>query len=398
VPKSFAVSTDATVAAARLLATGVMLGFERLIPKALSTVPFHLADVSTEWLSRALDAISPGVVVRSFRPIDHHSGTTTRARIALEYEHLGSGEKPPETLFVKIAPSAFAQRLFTASMYLGRNEVLFYRTVRPTLPVRAPRVWASAYSGGGRRFAMLLEDLAATGTRFAVVGDRADAALARRVMINLAKLHGAFWESPRFVSDLTWIPCRENRRRRDQALERFVTRQMLGLAMRRVPDLPPVCKRAAYLCMERRDEVDGLWARGPRTLVHGDCHIGNLFFAGDEVGFLDWQVIGRAPGMRDVTYFLCLSCPSEVRAIHERELIALYLECLGQQGVSAPDFDMAWEQYRQFALYVWLAAAFTAAAGAGLQAQEIALAGLRRATKALVELDTVPAVEGEISG
>jgi Ser/Thr protein kinase RdoA (MazF antagonist) len=390
-------SVDTAVAAARLITTATLLPVDRLAFGGDGTVPFDLSRLSAGWLTRALDPVAPGVRVRSFRQLDSNSGTTTRARIAIDYDERGRGDNPPETVFVKIAPSAFAQRLFTAAMYLGRNEVFFYRTIRPGLPVRAPKVWSAECSRDGRRFAMLLEDLGGGDVGFAVVGDRADLNLTRRVMGETAKLHAAFWESPRFAEDLAWIPCRENRRRRDVGLERFLTRQMLALALRRFGrELPPDCARAAHLCMERRDEVDHLWARGPRTLVHGDCHIGNLFFEGDRVGFLDWQVVGRAPGMRDVTYFLCLSCPSELRAAHERELIELYLESLAGQGVSAPSFEVAWEQHRHFALYAWLAAAFTAAAGDGLQAREIALAGLRRATQALVELETVAAVEREL--
>ena len=52
---------------------------------------------------------------------------------------------------------------------------------------------------------------------------------------------------------------------------------------------------------------------GERTLVHGDPHLGNLFVDGERTGFLDWAVIARAPGIRDVAYVLCNSIPTEVR-------------------------------------------------------------------------------------
>jgi len=390
-------NADAVIAASRLLSTAVLLKLEGLVPRGDGRVPFDLSRVSPSWLTRALQPLAPGSRVRDFKFLDRNSGTTTRARIALQYDDQGRGERPPDTAFLKIAPRAFAQRLFTAALRLGRNEVAFYRTVRPGLPVRAPAVWACASSGSGRRFVLLLEDLVAKQARFTVVGDRADPALARRVMQELARLHAAFWESPRFTGDLAWVPCRENRTVSDRAVESFVTRQMVGVALRRFgKEMPAEFRRAGGLCMNRRDALDALWARGPRTLLHGDCHVGNLFFERDGVGFLDWQVVYRAPAMRDVTYFLCLSCPSDVRRRHERELIENYLEELARQGVRALAFDAAWEQYRQFALYGWLAATFTAAAGGGLQAREISLAGLRRTTRAIVELESVAAVEREL--
>ncbi len=60
-----------------------------------------------------------------------------------------------------------------------------------------------------------------------------------------------------------------------------------------------------------------LWNSGPRTLVHGDPHIGNLFVDvrdGDRTGFLDWAFLGRSPGLRDVAYVICNSIPGHVRA------------------------------------------------------------------------------------
>jgi aminoglycoside phosphotransferase (APT) family kinase protein len=391
------VNADDAVAAWRLLATSALLALARRLPAGAGAIPFDLSGLSTDWLTRVLDPVAPGLRVRRFERLDQHSGTTTRARIAIEYADPGRGEKLPDTVFVKIAPSAFAQRLFTAVTHLGRNEVAFYRTVRPDLPVRAPRAWAAESSGDGRRFAMLLEDLAAQQVRFAVVGDRTDLEMTRRMMGELARLHAAFWESPRFAGDLAWVPCRENRRHRDRAVERFITRRMLGIALGRfAAELPPAFARAAHFCMERRDDIEALWAQGPRALVHGDCHLGNLFFEGDRVGFLDWQVVTRAPGMRDVSYFLCNSCPDELRRTHERALIALYLERLAGAGVPAPTFNVAWKQHRLFAVYTWLAATFTAAAGGGLQPRDIGLAALRRTTRAIVELDSVGLLEHEL--
>jgi hypothetical protein len=61
--------------------------------------------------------------------------------------------------------------------------------------------------------------------------------------------------------------------------------------------------------------------------------------------------------------------------------------------VPAPTFDAAREQYRLFALYGWLAATFTATAGGSLQVREISLAVLRRTTRAIVDLESVCAME-----
>ena len=81
--------------------------------------------------------------------------------------------------------------------------------------------------------------------------------------------------------------------------------------------------------------------------------------------------------------------PSALRAAHERTLIERYLAGLDTAGTQPPSFDTAWRQHRLFALYTWIAAAFTAAAGSSLQPREIGEAGLRRATQAAIELESV---------
>jgi hypothetical protein len=311
---------DGAVTAGLLLRHGGALALARLLPRRRGGIPATLSELSPEWLSGALASRSPGVRVKSFAFLERHSGTTSRARIALHYADRGSAPSMPDTLFVKITPAPPAQRLFVAVTGIGRNEVRFYRDVRPDLPVRAPEVFAAQCGAGGRLFAILLEDLAAAGARFSSVGDRASLDDARGVVVELAALHAAFWESTRFGDDLAWLPCYESRQR-DMPWERFVTGQMLGVAVRRFEgELPQELSKLGDLCIRRRDGLESLWARGARTLVHGDCHLGNLYFTARGVGFLDWQICARAPGVRDVSYFLCNSLPSQLRVEHERDL------------------------------------------------------------------------------
>ncbi len=384
---------DALVALGRVASTGSALLLDRCLPGGSARPPYSLAQLDSEWLTRALRARYPGLEVGAVQLLDVHSGTTTRARIRLEYSARGSGPAPPELLFLKIAPRAPAQRLFAVIFGLGRNEVALYERVGDELPVRVPALYGSACSGAGRRFALLLEDLTPTGARFARVGDRASLEDAQAVVDSLARLHAAYWESPRLGADLTFLPRLESRRPR-MAWERFFAEQMLLRARRRFAgELPSEFTRAIEPCLRQRNRLEELWARGDRTLVHGDCHIGNLFFEAGEVGFFDWQVASCAPGMRDVSYFLCNSLPAGLRGAHERELITRYLEGLKAGAARAPVWNEAWEQHRLYALYTFLAATFTAGAGDGLQPRQVALAGVRRASRALAELETLALLE-----
>lgn len=381
---------DAIRSAGRLATAATAVAADAVRAR-IAGLPTHARAVSPDWLTGVLGVQYPGARVAGCDVLDDHSGTTSRARLALRYADPGTG-KPPDTVFLKITPGAPVPRLFLAATGIGRNEVRFYRHVRPGLPVRAPHVHGIASVPPGRQFVLVLEDLAASGARLATVGERATADDAARILDAMATLHAHFQGSERLRGDLAWVPCHESRRG-DMPWERFITGQMVGLACRRFrAALGEPLRRAGDMVIQHRDRLERLWAEGARTFVHGDAHLGNLFFVGDTVGFLDWQVCARAPGMRDVSYLLCNSLPSELRERHERDLIRHYLAALRARGAAAPSFDEAWRQHRLFALYTFIAAAFTAAAGEGLQARAIAEAGLRRATRAVEALESVQAV------
>jgi hypothetical protein len=123
--------------------------------------------------------------------------------------------------------------------------------------------------------------------------------------------------------------------------------------------------------------------------------MGNLFVDvrnGDRTGFLDWAMIGRSPGLRDVSYVLCNSIPAGVRAEHEHAWVARYCAVLDDSGVSV-SFDDAWRQYRLFSLYSWVCATSTAGMGSKWQPMHIGLGGTKRATAACEHLHCVDLVE-----
>jgi aminoglycoside phosphotransferase (APT) family kinase protein len=128
---------------------------------------------------------------------------------------------------------------------------------------------------------------------------------------------------------------------------------------------------------------------GPLTLLHGDSHLGNTFARPDgRSGLLDWQVVWRGPGMREVSYWMTTGLEPETRRAAERDLIGRYLEALRARGVKdVPAFDTAFDRYRLFAAEAWDATAMTIN-WPGLQAQQNADAAFGRACRAVEDLDT----------
>jgi aminoglycoside phosphotransferase (APT) family kinase protein len=337
-----------------------------------------LEEVTPAWLGEALAARFPGVRPVSIEVVDRSSGTTGRARLRVVYDDAHAGG--PENVFVKLPPDDPAQQELVRLVGMGLRESRFYAEIAGELPVRLPRPYFATYNEDGTRYVMVLEDISVSRCSFPPVGGPRALDQARSVMDGMARLHAHLWNSPRFSADLSWIdpPPRHEFGATlvGQALERFATA------------MPAAFTTVGELYVERWSDLAELWDEGESTLVHGDPHLGNLFLDGDQMGFLDWAIIGRAPGLRDVSYFLANSLPVELRREREEELLRRYLDGLAAAEVEPPSFGLAWRRYCRLVVYSWVAAATTAAMGGKWQPEHIGQSALQRATTAVEDLDS----------
>lgn len=339
---------------------------------AMPAIPTELADLDAEWLGTRF-----GAAVEAVQVLDSHSGTTGRARLGVTWAP-SARQGLPASVFVKFAPFDAEQRGFVALNQMGVREARLYRDLAGDLPVRVPRPWYAAFDAEGR-YVMGLEDLVAAGCSFPSPRDPRVGEWMGRIVEQLAHLHARFYESPRFTRDLAWLAERGTG-------AGDLGASLVRLALERVGErLSPAFRRFASLYIERAPAIAELWNSGPATLVHGDPHLGNLFVDGERIGFLDWGVTGVAPGMRDVAYVLCNSVPTQPRRANEKKWIARYRSVLAEGGVTLAA-DTAWEQYRLFAIYSWLAATATVAMGSRWQPEQLAFDSTERATQALEDL------------
>ncbi len=357
-------------------------------------IPVDVDDVTPEWLGAAL-----GVEVTGVEVLDRHSGTTGRARVGVTYASGDDGVLPP-SVFVKLPPFDEQQRKFVDMAGLGVAEALFYRDLAHEITLRIPGVHYAAVDDDGR-YVMVIEDLAAVGCRFPRPGDDDVAAWGGSLVEELAHLHAPYWDDPRLQvgGDLVWVI---NGGRTGRNLPKGRGGGYIGMALEQFgEDMGPAFRRVAELYIANTARImEEVLDEGTPTLIHGDPHLGNLFIdtsdaGGSRVGFLDWAMLDRRTGMRDVSYVLCNSIPAEIRRAHERDWGARYLATPAAHGVAlAP--DTAWEQYRLFAVYSWVSATSTAAVGNRWQAAKIGQGGMRRATAAIEALDTVAILEDRL--
>ncbi|RDH74776.1 hypothetical protein DVS77_29300 [Mycolicibacterium moriokaense] len=343
------------------------------------TIPSSTDELTADWFTEVLGEPVAGVEI-----LDAHSGTTGRARIGLT-----ASSSLPETVFVKLEPFVPEQRKFLRQIGLGVAEARLYAEVGDQLPVRAPHVWHSDYDASDGGFVMVLEDLEASGCRFVTPTDPDIGEVAASAMDELAVLHATY-----HGRELGWLRTPSGMRNKPQDPEIAQRRaQFIVSAVEQfADDMPPVFRRLGELYAKRSLDIVALFNEGDRTLIHGDTHSGNMFVDAGRTGFYDWAVAGRAPGVRDVAYFLCNSLPVASRRADEDALFGRYLAALAQQGVTL-DRGVADEQYRLFSVYSWIAAASTAAMGSQWQPIDVCRAALVSTTQAIEDLDAVGLLE-----
>jgi hypothetical protein len=304
----------------------------------------------------------------------------------------------PSTLFVKLAPFDERQREFIRRVGIGISEARFYETFAGSdFPVRVPRCLHASHEGDDR-FVMVFEDLSARGCTFPSPRHDDVAERAASTVDEMARLHAAFWESARFGDggDLGWVPERAGHGPRRSEPSASVANTMVAQVGEHLDEhLNDAARELIALYCARTTDVLDLWDEGPRTLIHGDAHMGNLYNDGPHTGFLDWAMVAHAPGVRDVAYYCCASLPPDVRRAHERDWLSTYRSTLAAHGVERTEVEI-WEQYRIFSVTGWIASATTALMGSRWQSAKVGFGGLARANAAIEDLDAVGALRDRL--
>jgi len=344
-------------------------------------IPCELSEITPDWLSHVLDA-----PVAAARVVDAHAGTTGRAVLALDYARATT---LPRRLFVKLPPTDEQQRAFVCSSGMGRREALFYQSLSAEVPLRVPHCYHADSDAAGQHYIMLLEQLEDSGCTFRNASCRYSLDYIRQVLAAFARLHAAYWQSPRFANDLAWL---------QPPLQHEIAVQLIALALQQhSAAMPPVFAAMGELYLEEANAIHRLWNQGAATLIHGDVHDGNLFYDADKPGFLDWALVARGPAMRDVGYFLAGTLSPEDQKRHQWDLLLYYREQLSANGAPAPSMEELWRQCQWHAAYVWVGTTVTLAMGDAWQPLAYVLKTLERLHQVLENLDSVGALRAALA-
>jgi hypothetical protein len=335
-------------------------------------IPTTINDIDAAWLSEALGRT---VGEPKVEPIGVGVGLVgSLARVSFD----------GETVVAKLAAENVDNRFVPTMLNFYGREVGFYTQLSPRTPIKHPRCLYAAHDTETQDMVLLLEDASTHGACLdQIVG--CTLTEARPAITTLARLHAAFWDDDQLASlpfllkleddpypgavtiayDMSWPVVQE-------LFADSIDPHVREFGDRYGPMIPGIF---AKLC------------DGPLTLSHGDWRVDNLFFARDDVLAVDWQVIDRSVGPRDIAYLVSQSVTIDDPAGY-RAAFDTYVEELGVQGVRV-DRSWAWEAYRVGAL---LGFVYPDVAGGGLgaddpRALELCRRMLHRSVAAIDALD-----------
>jgi len=342
--------------------------------------------MSIAWAQRLVDCQSIAAKVDRLAVTSVDVGTTTRVRLVVDHD---GPDSLPGQWFVKLPSLNWRARVITSLPQLLAREVRFYNTIASELPVSLPSV-LMAQNRRYRGSTLVLADLHETA---AVPGNSCDTltvAQAQKVLGQLAAIHAQYWG--KMQSDPRYLWLGDSVRRVENTLATVLAVPLMRQGLSRIGHgIPPELRRSALLYARHRGEIARMLADGPQTLVHYDCHPGNLFWRENEPGLLDWQLVRSGEGIGDVAYFLATALAPETRRAHELDLLRAYWLALQEKGVAGLDFERLLLRYRLHLAYPFEAMVVTLAIG-GMMNEQCNLKLIERASAAIQDWDSFGAI------
>lgn len=308
----------------------------------MDRLPVTPEEIDAAWLTAALAGRYPGVRVAAVEVVARREVTNAHADLRVRYD-VAAGA--PERMFCKMLPIADpARRRAIAGTEMGLREALFYERLAPALPLRVPAVHVVRHDARDGAFVLLLEDLGSTGCTVSDGPTSVTPASAARALEDLAAMHVRYENPERRAAEAAWVPPPMT------GSDYGDVRLRYGLEHHR-ERLSAHFAAIAELYLARRQAFHALWDSEPRTVIHGDPHIGNLFDDHGRTGFLDWGIVNVSTPLRDVSYFLAMALAIDDRRRHERDLLRHYLDVRAAHGGIAIGFADAWRSHRLHAAY-----------------------------------------------
>ena len=255
------------------------------------------------------------------------------ARLSIEYAN-GAG---PVTAIAKIPTTDPGMKPVGDMLDVYGREHRAYAKLIPHMQMRTPQAYFNVSDEERGAYCLILEDIGHLPRGDQHAGGTLQQA--QSAIVAAAGLHGRWWNR---VSQIDWLPS--------PADHSVAAQGMLEAGWPMIIDqhgeqLGPVAKQLESFLPTISDALTASGAQN-YTLTHGDFRLDNMFFDGDELVMIDWQLIEVGSGIRDVVWFLTGNLDPEMRRAHESELISSYRNTLEKMDAGYVHLEDLMNAYR----------------------------------------------------
>lgn len=251
-------------------------------------------------------------------------------------------------------------------------ELQFYSSQAKEVNIPIPECFFSYYDYYNVRFVMVMEDLSECDNG---EPNGFDPEQAKAMLRNLARLHAQFWNSSSTDKKLWsyggyWLGNKEMSHHKSISNVFEATLKNFPIIGEQIPDAHEFSKQ---LSRDLDRLTSAVHIREPKTLIHGDYKISNIFIDMHQNPIkpysIDWQWMGKGCAATDVSYFIYTSLSLEDEkwsfdiahtpvdpdypqySVHEMSLLRAYHDELVSQGIKDYPFPLFEHQYSTNQIY-----------------------------------------------
>ena len=323
-------------------------------PQLDRVLPGSVEEVDAEFLSAALSTYAPGTEVRSFEIVDVIHGLTTLLRLRLDLNETGrkAGIGPTVMLKAGFEPHS-PQFISTYAM-----EVTAHRDVWPPLGLRTPIYYFADADLQRKRSVLIMEDLKARGVTFCTNKQTQKYEQVAKRLSALAEVHAKTWDSPDIKPGGKY--------------DGAVLQNGAAILLKKHTDFGSytpegwrawIDKPRGATSSTRFTNLD--WARDataylakispqvPNAIIHGDCHLGNVYVDVDgEPGFYD-SLPRREPPYFELCYWITCAMDVLDRREADHMLVRHYAQEAQRHGVNT-SYEECLYYYKIFLMMGWM--------------------------------------------
>jgi len=360
-----------------LFAVFYMLAQRNTVSLPMPISPKHL---TTQWLTEVLQetgTISENTEVSNFEGQTLRGGCHFKvSKVSLSYanETKSSG---PKNLVVKILfwEKPLYEKVFLSIkklfgsldrevMYLDSYEIesrFYTHFARDIEGVKIPFLYYNLEDSVNNKFGMILQDLSLCENGQPYGFSLEDSKLC---LLKLARFHASHWKKTTVGTNLKmwdiggyWTGTKREGNKKD-------IKDAWSRVLKNFPEQvgsSSYTKELGKLLYEKLDKIADLFnAMEPKTLVHGDYKVSNIFIdkskpEDQQVYAIDWQWFGVGNPALDVMYFLSTSIHHDHVGL-QTDLVKLYHAALVSNGIEDYPFAVFWNQFKlcwlDFFIYV----------------------------------------------